>query len=542
MKRVLPEEVINLDNAVAPVAFAVRDGHIFYFDRINKYEGRFCKLGNRGEYLETEVDESQGVLTHDGDEFLLNINNNYTRIERLLKENEWQELIKLEGIFFDIKRNQRDMYVCLGNFNSETIIKIFDEEGRVINEIRPENIIFGSSLYLQGEYIYLTVIDNNNNFKILKLDYSGNIEVLWDMDINSGNRIIVKISIYYNYIVMLTEGRGNSLILLDRVDGSIKEIFSGSFGVNNITDFDIYEDNIYILNGKCIYRLKCRDLTLLEGGKSSIDLRPNLEFLYYRYHIYSKGLRDEIIFSLLSSIFITIAVFVFLKNKYMEYINGYDLLIILCCFYVITAYFIASTKNIFRMGKKESRIEYLLSSCREFKFKNELMVPLFFGATAFAMVELGMYPEWNFVLPFMLLILTSSVFYGIEYLCIKKIKAINKDMVVELLEDSDTQTTDYIKRVVSDLKQVNVENLSIEIVSGRKIKKKYLERWKSTRNYILGKNIIVRLEDNKIITEMDLSKRDIKYSRFSIIMDYVCFIKSLGEIKEIQVEYAKKQV
>jgi hypothetical protein len=116
----------------------------------------------------------------------------------------------------------------------------------------------------------------------------------------------------------------------------------------------------------------------------------------------------------------------------------------------------------------------------------------------------------------------------------------NKDMVVELLEDLDNQTLDYIRNVVRNLKQCHAEKFYIEIVSRKKINEKSLARWKNTRNYILGQSVIVQLEDNKIIAEMDLSKRDIKYSRFSIIMDYVCFIKSIGEIQEIQVEYTKK--
>lgn len=542
MIRISPDEVFNLENAVAPETFAVKDNQIFYFDRINRYEGRFCKLFNTGEYMESEVDESQGILTHEGEEHLININEDSTKIEKLSPQGEWQEIINLKGIFFDIKKNQRDNYVCLGNLNSTTIIKIFSIEGIVLKDIRPENIIFGSSIYLHSEYIYLGAVDSNNNFKIFKINYLGNVEAQWEIKINSKNRIIGRMCIYYNYIFMLIAGRKNTLVILDRVDGSIKQVFSDRLGFNNIIYFDIYRDDIYFLNGRCIYVIKCEDVMKLEGGKGSIDFRFNLEFLYYRYYIYSKGLRDQIEFSLFAAGIPSILMYAFLKINLLQYISRFELLRISLSIYIIISYFIASVKNIFTMGKKESRIEYLLNSCREFEFKRRVKVPLFFGITTFAMVEFGMYSDQDFITPLLSLLLTSSVFYGIEYLCMEKIKRMNQDMVVELLEDEDIQTLDYIKKVVKNLKQVHAERFCIEIVSSKKIKEKNLDRWRNTRRHILGQNVIVHLEDNKIIAEIDLSKRDVKYSRFSIIMDYVCFIKSLVEIKEIQVEYIKKHM
>lgn len=542
MKRIPPKEVLNLENAIAPETFAIKGDEIFYFDRINRYEGRFCKLGKMIEYLVTEVDESQGILTHEGEEYLININDNSTRIEKLSPQGEWLEIINLEGIFFDLKKNETDNYACLGNVNSVTIIKIFNAEGRLLNEIRPENIIFGSSIFLHSEYIYLGAVDNNNNFKILKLNYLGNVEAYWDIKINSQDRIICKICIYYNYIFMLIEGRKNSLVILDRVDGSFKEIFSQRLEVNSIMDFDIYNDNIYILDGRNVYTWRCCDLTCLDGSKYSIKLGLSLDFLYYRYHIYSKGLRDQIKFSLLAAAVPTILIYIFLSNLFFQYINGFDLLRITWCLYIIISYFIASIKNIFTMGKKESRIEYLLNSSREYEYKKNYEIPLFFGVAAFAIVEFGKYPKSDIITSILVLLLTSLVFYGIDYLCIKNIKTMNKDMVVELLEDLDNQTFDYIRNVVRNLKQGHAEKFHIEIISRKKISEKSLARWKNTRNYILGQSVMVYLEDNKIIAEMDLSKRDIKYSRFSIIMDYVCFIKSIGEIQEIQVEYTKKHM
>lgn len=542
MKKISPNEVLNLENALAPETFAIKNDEILYFDRINRYEGRFCKLGNRVEHLVTEVDESQGILTHDGEEHLTNINDNCTKIERLSTQGEWQEIINLEGIFFDLQKNETDNYACLGNENSITIIKIFNAEGRILNDIRPENIIFGSSIYLHSEYIYLGAVDINNNFKVLKLNYLGNIEANWNIKINSQDRIISKICIYYNYIFMLVEGRKNSLVILDRVDGSFKEIFSPKLGIRNIIHFDIYKDNVYILNERNIYTFRCRDIICSEESKASINLGFNFDFLYYKYHIYSKGLKDQIRFSLFAAAIPSVLIYIFLRNMFHNYTNHFDLLRVTFYLYIIISYFIASIKNIFAMGQKERRIEYLLGSSKEYEFKKRFEVPFFFGVTTSAIVEFGTYPKLDIIASMIVLLLTGSVFYGIDYLCIRNIKIMNRDMVVELLEDVDIQTFDYIRKVVRNLRQGHAERFNIEIISSKKINEKSLDRWRNTRRDILGHNIKVHLEENKIVTEMDLSKRDIKYSRFSIIMDYVCFIKSIGEIKEIQVEYNKEHM
>ena len=184
----------------------------------------------------------------------------------------------------------------------------------------------------------------------------------------------------------------------------------------------------------------------------------------------------------------------------------------------------------------------MLGVSRDYEFKKSFQVPLLFGMTTFAMVEFGMLPESNLVTSIIVLILTGTLFYGVDYLCIKNIKVMSRDMVVELLEDVDIKTFDYIRKVVKNLDQEHTEKFYIEIKSRKKVNEKSVEQWRNTRGYIFGENVTVHLEENKIIAEMDLSKRDIKYSRFSIIMDYVCYIKSIVDIQEIQVEYTKKHI
>lgn len=540
MKKIFPKEILKLENAVAPETFSVNNEEILYFDRVNKHEGRFCKLYSRSEYFETEIDEFQGILINEGQKYIINIDNDKTKIIRLSEDGECKEIINVEGIFFDIRRNETGNYVCLGNENSVSIIKIFNEEGRVLKDIRPKNIIFASSIYLHNDNIYLGVVDDNNCIKVYELNYLGSIEAYWDIKIKSQNRIVSKMCIYCNYIFMLVEGRSVSLIILDREDGSTREIFSQSLGVDYIIDFDIYKGIIYILWGRSIYTFNCDEVMGIEYSKASINFGLNIELLYYRYYMYSQGLKDQIKFSLFAAFVPSMMIYIFLNNSFFQYIRGFSRLRLSVYLYIIIFYFIASVKNIFTMGIKEFRIEYLLSSFRECDFKKEFEVPLFFGLTSYAMVEIGMYPYYNILASALVLLFTALLFYGIECLCAKKIKVMNRDMVVELLEDSDIQTFDYIRKVVKNLRQNHLEKLYIEIVSNKRIDEGSLNRWKNSRSYIIGQSVIVNIEDNKIIAEMDLSKRDIKYSRFSIIMDYVCFIKSIGQIKEIQVEYTKE--
>jgi hypothetical protein len=64
----------------------------------------------------------------------------------------------------------------------------------------------------------------------------------------------------------------------------------------------------------------------------------------------------------------------------------------------------------------------------------------------------------------LVLLLTVLVFYGIDYLCMRSIKNMNNDMVVELLEDVDMQTFDYMRKVVRNLRQGHAERFNIEII------------------------------------------------------------------------------
>lgn len=542
MEKISPIEKLRLENAVAPETFLIRNNEVFYFDRINRYEGRFCRIYNGIEYVETEIDESQGVYTNDGEKYLININNNNTIMERLSEKNRWERLISLEGIFFNLKKNETGKYVCLGNVDSVTVINIFNHEGNILKDIRPENIVFGSSVCLYSDNIYLGAIGYDNRLKVLKLNYMGNIDACWDIHANSQDRIISKICIYNNYIYMLVEGKSSTLILLNRVDGSVREIFPKSIGLSSIVDFDIYGNKISILDGRNICTFICDEMISVKGDKGVINLIPSIDFIYYRYHIYSMGLRDQIKFSMTTALIPALLIGIFLANKFIQYINGFNLIRLTFYFYVIISYFIASIKNIIIMGKKESRIEYLLSSCKKYDFNIEFQVPLFFGLTSFAMVEFGMYPEFNAIISTVVLVLTALLFYGIDFICIRNIRNMDRDMVVELLEDSDRRTFDYVRKVVNKLRENNADKFYIKITSGRRITEQYLDRWRKTRSPILGQNIVFHLRDNNVIAELDLSKRDIKYSRFSIIMDFVCYIKSIGEIKEIQVEYEKKDM
>jgi hypothetical protein len=94
MDRFPAKEIFDLEDAVAPQLFAVREGEIYYFDKINKHEGRFCKKGRDGTQMLVEVGESQGILNTSGDIYIIDMDSN-TRISKLDKDGKSYRILSI---------------------------------------------------------------------------------------------------------------------------------------------------------------------------------------------------------------------------------------------------------------------------------------------------------------------------------------------------------------------------------------------------------------------------------------------------------------
>lgn len=534
MKKIKYVETINLNNALAPNAFALSEGKVIYFEQVNKNEGFFKILIGERDTVIFETNDIQGEICRDGELFGFEIRGLSTVINHYSHDGECTCITKLNGVYFELQRDDGGELLCLGTFQSKTRIIRIGKENKVMNCFSLDNIIFGSTIYLNGGFIYLGVVDLNNKLSILRLNSKGETQITWPLNIDSIDRFISKIIIYYNYIFTLVDGKKKSIVIINRVDGAVREIELKQLGFHNMMDFNIYENKIYILNESCIYILECEELLSRESKGNFHKKERNPINLYYGYYIFSKGVREKITAGFLYS-FLPTAVIYFVNRLYGR-VGLYDSLSLIISLYVIVSYFVTTFMGVFSIAIKEQRIEYLLCINEKESTRSSIILALYFALSFYSVITIAMFPGYNLLVPLLSLVLSFSLIYFINRRCFEKIHNINNNMVVELLEDKNNTTYNYVKTTLNTLDNVKKDKLYISIVLNKKINKKLINKWNASRKYILGKEAEIEFYEHKITTRMDLTKRNIKYSRISIIMDYICFLKSFGEIVEIRID------
>lgn len=99
MNTVPAREIYKLDGAIVPQLFIERDGDIYFFDKINPHEGRFCRFQKGEVKVVLEVGEGQGIINHRGEIYLLQIGET-TVISKYKLDGQMDRTISMDGIFF----------------------------------------------------------------------------------------------------------------------------------------------------------------------------------------------------------------------------------------------------------------------------------------------------------------------------------------------------------------------------------------------------------------------------------------------------------
>jgi hypothetical protein len=523
----------QLESSIVPQLFVVRDGEILYFDKINQHEGRFCKKDNRGSNIILEVGEGQGTFNENGDLYVIQ-SGEKTIINRYSLSGDVTQVIEIEGCFFDFKINESGHYICLGYENNTSAIKLINNKGQELVNIKPNNILFASCIYLENDCIYLGAFDNNNVFKIIKMNYIGNMENEWTIGVDSNERIISKVIKYNKLIFAVASGKDDSLVILNTENGIYKEIFPKDIGLRDFIDINVYEDKVLLLDEKCVYEYTIESLTGNVISKRRRKVRNDMSLLPYQFLMYTRGAQKQFIFSLNISAIITLLLFFYFCYKGSAYETGiYDLLIAMFDSLWILGVLIALTISTISFINKSVRIEYLLYIYQN-NISTSLMIPFISGVTSFCVISLIFLPNFNIIKGIPIAAIFFLITYIVDSISIKRVRNQNKDIVIELLSE-EGQFKDYLKTVLENVNRKNNEKLYIDIVVEGTLKKNAFTRWVKSRKNIIRHEVEVNIQDNKIRTVLDLSKRDVKYSRISILMDYICFVKEFANIKEIEI-------
>jgi hypothetical protein len=523
----------ELNDSIVPQLFTIWDGYIYYFDKLNQHEGRFYKNDGSKTQLMIEIGEAQGILCNNADIYSLQVGEK-TFIKKYSLNGKVESQIELNGIFFDFKVNETGHFICLGYDDNSCIIKIINSDGIELGRLNPGNILFASCIYLQDDYIYLGAFDKSNIFKLMKINYIGSIEKEWIINVDSSDRIISKIIQYEDLFFITISGKNDSLVILNSLNNSIKEIYPQDMGLRDFIDICIYENGIFILDERCIHEYNIEDLINRKKNRRNRNHKAKMSLFPYQYLMCTRGAKEQLGISLNISAFITLCTFIYFYYKdIVSELGVTNLGFALFCLFWLMGVIIAVTASTVLFMNKSVRIEYLLNIYHN-SFKRSFDVSIMASLTLFCISSLIFLPNLYIIENILAGLIFLVVTFYIDSFFIKKTITHNRDIVIELLSE-EGQFKDYIKTVLDSVKERNSEKIYIDISFDGKIKNKAVTRWRNSRRNIIKDDVDIRINNNKISTVLDLSKRDVKYSKISILMDYICFIKDSTNIKEIEI-------
>lgn len=523
------EEWAVLENSIAPQTFILKAGKIFFFDKINMHEGRFV-IVDKNNYEFFELDDCLGVIIQDGSMFSIQFTTNTIIKEWDYKGRNIKEFI-INGVFYDLCKDNTGNYIFLGIRNERNIVEIYNSLGDSIASFYLNNILVGCGINVIDDCVYIGGLDNKNILKILKTNYLGVILEEWEIAKAPANQLIDKIIFYEEFIIALLKGDYDNIFMINTIDKTVNIVSPIALGLKNFFDVNVINESFYVLDGMKIYRLESDKFLFSRFVNGINPIRINPTLYAYQYMMYIKEINKNII-SLFKPIVIGTVLIELINVIARIDKTGSDVWKMLILFDLLILLLGGVIKSICILRHKAERVDRLLEINRGIQTnwvpKNILQVVILIN------LSLCIIPS-NIILLSIFLVALVTLMLALGYINIKVIENCKQDTIIELLYDDDPQYINYIKSVLLESRLKSNEKLIIKVLSHEKLCSKVALDWSISRRHILKQEVDVKGTNNQIIAIIDLSKRDIKYSRLSIIMDYVCFIKNKIKIYEVEI-------
>lgn len=536
MKKEVFNKSINLKDSIAPQYFSVQEDGICYFDRINAEEGRFWRIKEGMYSIEFEIDKGQGMLDKNGNMYILDTREKTTLIP--IKDKRLGIPIELQGVFYDFKISQGGSYVFLGNNNGSNIIHIKAASGADTAEVHIPELVFASCLELDGENIYLGGIERGGKLAIASVNYMGAINQSWALDCSPKERFVGKLQFYGDNIIMLISGAYDTIGILNMREGKFKEVDMGSLKLKGCADIHVVNDQIYILSGKTIVSMDIKKLEEVARHPAYGFRIRNKDSYSYEYLMYTKSMRNQVPSSVLPAVIFSSLITILLMVTEQIYFESYLQQGLFQMFMaIIGVYLISSLRNITKMADKCSRVDCLLGLYNESgSFTSKYAFPLLAASTVFAFVYLLGFPDIGKLYACISGTLAFLLFSILQVESLRKLRLEKDDVIVELLRDDDLETEMAIRAALRSMKSQGCEKMLINIATTDKTIIRRIDRWANTRKSIIGEVGPAVIDKDTISVTLDFSKRDIRYSRFSIAMDYISYIRKYSPINVMDIQ------
>ncbi|CCJ34561.1 hypothetical protein [Caloramator australicus] len=500
-------EKIKLIDSICPTSFDFYEDKIYYFDKPNKHEGLFCCQEDGKKVIE-EVLDGFG-LVRKNIRIFYRVYDNKTDV--YIKSDEEKRLL-LDGVFFDFHFYGNYLY-CLGRVSDISVIKVLNQNLNEVKNIYIADLLFTSTFLVMDNYLYIAGFDKDNNFKVIKINYFGKRIEGWDINYKSRDEIIAKIFIIQNNFVLHITGKKDKILIYDFDGKNSTIIYPQKFGLDAFVDVQVYDDKIFVLNKDLIYEFNFKEFLY---GKEWLLYNLQTDILKYKYLLYSVGLKKDLIidfsFSLINSFIIVLVTH---QRDFKLFLSIFG----------INYFIISNILNFTHLLFKDERINRILEI---FDYNiNLTLVPFSFFIYFSSIFNLYFKFKWQILIMLFFLIL------GDYYIC-RSIKGKKFDYAVELLEYKNEGLRLYIMDRIEELLKLGKSKVFVSI-SIDKLNSDILARYQKTRKVILRDGFSYQISNNIINSTIDFTKRDIRYSRFSILMDYFSFIRNYTKINEIRI-------
>lgn len=554
------EDVLELPGIICFEGLLLRDGDLFLFDKINADEGRLCRYDRdlKRVSIVKELDEGECFFGRDGFLYML-ASSDESVIEKYDLNGEKAGAGRFGSKIYSLDADCDGNIYAIYSEEDCTSVRMYNSSWEYLRSVRSKRMSALSAVYCDGDDIYAAGVSRVGEVIIERVNLLGYTERSYRICTRDNNAFISKILQYGDFLIALvSDDCGERIYGVDQRSGSINRIKVDGDKVRSMASIDIADGKLLIMTGDkkiilCEFTQRCGESA--EERKETAERRGRKPgFRYIVNLIFIKNFaRDFFGFFLKYS---APAVLIFsLYSQYglgrrgfapgdvrmfREFVPVSFLLTFICVL----------MKNVTMIWRKRSMVDNMLDiynridTVRRTALFNSIFAGVSLCIPVFVLLRRRGAPH-AVALPsiIMSLLLPIAIIYPSYLKGIRRFKRDVKNMVFELLsfngynDDLDSVISTDIKK----LRKQGVEKYRIKIRTGIKAGRdaiKIIDRWSYLRKKITGDRGKLRKSGDYLVFDLNLKNRDIKYSRVSLIRDFICYINKVINIKSIAIETA----
>lgn len=552
-------EIINLPGVIVPQCIYKAGKVLYIFDKINMDEGRLYRFEeDRSDgQLIIEVDDCECFFGKDGYVYMLYLNmedeNSLVEVYDLngskLKE------IAFSGNVYHIDVDKEGNIYALFSEEEQMLVRIYDNNGNFMRTVHSRNLPYLTTVSSDGEDIYVAGFSQSTPLRIEKINCMSYIKDVYDLGIEDHKFIVSKILRYNDYLITVITGNGrDSIFIIDKKSGNRQQLDIHDMNIQYIYDVLVVDDELYLLGSKKLIKYLIyeeKTVHVHDASEGVSKTAPRKRYRYLSYLIYMKGLYKDLI-TMAVRVGVPLAMIAMLLGQYVFSKKGMNIsikenvriFVVLSNMMTLLATLI---RNMVVFYRKRLRLDNLLDIYNRVDtiapaiLKSSMTIGTMLTITAILMLDTGDTDSGVYIFAVVSFTIIAAAMYSVCMRCVRKFINDMDEMVFDLLSFGTKEHELFTKvgNEVRKLRKLGIEKYRIKILTETNIGNgvfKLASNWSKLRGKITGDQGRLRDEKNCIIFDLNLKNRDIKYSRISVIEDFICYIKKSINISSIVIE------